>query len=193
MSIETRQHYRTFAQLQVQIPASRSCLNKPVVTHRAATVDMSLSPSQRLEVIVRQIHRGGASEDNTLPFHWAILFHEKENFREAHVYQVIGNIDTYMFDTIHVVNDFTKSEGYRGAVRVGTIHRNDIEKAEEIIKDIPVYRHRPDWSCQNWCLSALSRLKAAGLTTATKSETLLRDELTEQNNLWESGEDVYGE
>ena len=154
---------------------------------------MASPTSRRLEVIVRQLHRGRGSEGNVLPYHWAILFHEKSNFHEARVYQVAGNIDTFLLDTFHVERDFTKPEGYRGAVKVGTIDKGDVPRAEQIFRDIPVYRHRTDWNCQNWCMSALSRMRAAGITDATKSETMLRDELSEQDNLWETGEDVYGE
>lgn len=130
-------------------------------------------------------------ENKDLPYHWAIMLRFSKD--SAWFYQIRGTPDTFELAPFDLKKGFSKSGTYRGSLKIGQIQAVEREAFEEVIQSVPIHLRRTDWNCQNWVVSALERLQAAGFLSkgVTFNQQGLLNDLKEVNEKWNKCEGTF--
>jgi hypothetical protein len=126
------------------------------------------------------------------PYHWAILVRTGQ--RVALFYQITGHVGNFALDEFKEHSNFTRSGAWRGALEVGIIDVNDLERFEEAIRDVPILQEE-GWNCQSWVISALRRLQGAEILKSNLrfSQAAILNELKDIEVKWEIAESSFCE
>ncbi|KAF9034487.1 hypothetical protein BDZ89DRAFT_1012028 [Hymenopellis radicata] len=125
--------------------------------------------------------------------HWALAVITDIVLGSARVFQLIGGMDSFCFESA----DFTidADNKYCGGVQVGEVAASDIPNLEKWLRAVPIHRHRTDWDCQDWVIDAVRALSMdnRGIVFANTTERSIRAELEEEKERWQTGQDLLHE
>ncbi|KAF8905624.1 hypothetical protein CPB85DRAFT_1315242 [Mucidula mucida] len=126
--------------------------------------------------------------------HWALAVITDIALGSARVFQLIGGMDSFCFESVDVTIIDATAE-YCGGVQVGEIAPSDIADLEKWLRAVPIHRHRTDWDCQDWVVDAVRALSMddRGVVFADMTERSIRAELKEEKERWQTGQDLVHE
>jgi hypothetical protein len=122
--------------------------------------------------------------------HWSIV--ALESRREAFVFEIVGNFDTYVYAP-RFDSAFGKCQETRGGCQVGTIAVEKLEWMTGRLRDIRIVRNDAEFDCQTWVMEAIRMLKNDGVDMKEISERNIRAELALEMERWEIAEDTIEE
>jgi hypothetical protein len=126
--------------------------------------------------------------------HWSLV--ALKNKDEAHIFQLFGNADTFVY--LHGRHaSFQTSENLCGGCVVGSVEEGKIDWVLDKLKEVEVVRYKPEeFDCQTWVIQALRLLNYAaedGVTILEVSDRKIREELKKERERWELGENTLGQ
>ncbi|KAF8550898.1 hypothetical protein OG21DRAFT_359101 [Imleria badia] len=72
-------------------------------------------------------------------------------------YELVGSPDTYTAQFLSSVHFEPEAlPDWRGTHVIGWVHPTQLGVFERVVRQVPVWRHRPDWRCQHWVYEAVS-------------------------------------
>lgn len=162
--------------------------------------DMCIPP-HTLTLCVAHYWRGRASDGQRKPLHWALFLisnatpeslSRSSTGRDASeqvdhwgtCYQAIGNINTFAYSQTELECMEILADAYRGCLPLCNISLDRVPEAEHLMQQVPVYRGREDWNCQNWVLAAVDMLKGDGLLPPHVSSDRIRSGLEDILRKW---------
>ncbi|KDR76982.1 hypothetical protein GALMADRAFT_246151 [Galerina marginata CBS 339.88] len=123
--------------------------------------------------------------------HWLLAALEKQ--QTGHIFQLIGNTDTFAYEA-SIDSDFPTSQTLCGGCLVGSVDSEQLAWVKSKLKEVPVRRNSPEeFDCQNWVMQALRLLKYSphpGVEITEVSESAIREELKKEKEKWETGEET---
>ncbi|KAJ7658490.1 hypothetical protein B0H17DRAFT_1171874 [Mycena rosella] len=122
--------------------------------------------------------------------HWNIVVLQTIN--HAHVFEVVGNSDTYAH-VPRTIHNFARLRDLRGGCSVGSIAEDKLDWLKERLREVPVLRYEPSFDCHTWVFEALHLLRDDGIVTDDTSERRIRAELKLEEERWEESEDTVEE
>lgn len=152
--------------------------------------EVSAMPAYHLIVAQYDLLRGHKYRNE----HWSLV--ALKNKDEAHIFQLFGNADTFVYlPSRHP--SFQTSENLCGGCVVGSVEEGKVEWVLEKLREVEVIRYKPgEFDCQTWVIQALRLLKDAeeeGVNILEVSDRKIREELMEERERWELGEDTLEE
>ena len=91
--------------------------------------------------------------------HWSLVV--MFNLNDAHVFEIIGNTDTYEYVPRPIAR-FSSSNKLRGGCQIGMIRRDLIGWLEVRLRQVQIIRNNPQWDCQDWVMEAIRWMKWMG-------------------------------
>jgi len=142
----------------------------PTPTHTPRPITPVLAPVQvppgcyPIEIV--QFWRNESKRGQPFPLHWALFLrtappsptprarsghHVPSSTPRGNFYELAGSTDTY---TAQFLSNVTFSPetlpDWRGTHVIGWVHPAQLGVFERVARQAPVWRHRPDWRCQQW-------------------------------------------
>jgi hypothetical protein len=113
------------------------------------------------------------------------------NLNDAHVFEIIGNTNTYEYVPRPVAR-FSSSNKLRGGCQIGVIRRDLIGWLEDRLQQVQIIRNNPQWDCQDWVMEAIRWMKWNGVIAADidTRESRIRAELVGEKERWEVADDT---
>ncbi|KAJ2993011.1 hypothetical protein NUW54_g3812 [Trametes sanguinea] len=127
--------------------------------------------------------------------HWSLVAVARGR-PQVEVYQLVGNTDTYKFDTKTV--DLLRSASLCGGFEVGEIDGAHLDWLKETLSKIEIIKNDPNWHCQSWVIDAIRELRQpehSDKVTIKPAITMrkIHAELAADEERWETGESNYFE
>ncbi|KAH9912302.1 uncharacterized protein BXZ73DRAFT_56357 [Epithele typhae] len=145
-------------------------------------------PDGRRLLLVLQQHLDGHARRTE---HWALVAIGPRT-READVFQMSGNMESFHFEAIRVPN-VLKVAAICGGYPLGYVAEDAMERLHAMLAAQRVVLHDWEWDCQDWVVEAVRALRQEKGEWVSMnegfSEATLRRELRAEKDLWEIGED----
>lgn len=106
-------------------------------------------------------------------------------------YELVGSPDTYtaqFLSSIHFEPEALPD--WRGTHVIGWVHPTQLGVFERVVKQVQVWRHRPDWRCQHWVYEVVSAIGASHPGVFTDGVTFvgLQRQMGRLLDAWENGD-----
>ncbi|KAH9897644.1 hypothetical protein C8Q73DRAFT_787901 [Cubamyces lactineus] len=126
--------------------------------------------------------------------HWSLVAAVPTK-EEAYIFDVVGNTDTFTYQTKAKVR-LLRSSSLCGGYVVGEVDETYVDWLKDHLATIPVVRNDPTWNCQVWVISAIRELQQCPDKVTIRpdfSANNARQELARQRALWEEAENHFFE
>lgn len=124
--------------------------------------------------------------------HWALVT-ASSTTSQGQVFQVVGNTDTYGYNTKTVV--IRASHHLCGGVAIGEVPTQNVEWLKTYLSTaVTIVHGNPNWHCQRWVIEAIRKLQEeTSMVTIYPnfSERAVRARLSKERDSWEDGDDHF--
>lgn len=121
--------------------------------------------------------------------HWSLAVLESK--QKAHIFQLVGNADTYAYEASTEDCFESASQTLCGGCLVGHVDSMQLEWMRTKLKEIPVVRGKPeDFDCQTWAIDALRMVRYAnqtGIDIIEISTRKIKAEMLAEKERWRQG------
>lgn len=124
-------------------------------------------------------------------FNWAIVV--RKAHRQVICYQLQGSQYNFSLAPTNQVELLARSLTFRGAFEIGEFEASKLTQLETIITQVPIHNDIPGWDSQHWVVSALERIRSAGIVSSARRFTreFILEGLEEVTEEWEAAESTF--
>ena len=157
-------------------------------------MSQSIPPGRQLLAVAQQDLQGHHRRTE----HWAlVLLSPTPGNRDAHIFQLAGNMDTFHFEVLQVP-DILQLPALCGGCPVGHVAAaGGVEHLRNNLNAQRVVHHDRTWDCQDWLIESMWAMKQEEGNwieiDPEFSESGLRKTLREEKDIWERADDHWFE
>lgn len=120
--------------------------------------------------------------------HWSLVVLVSRD--EGYVYEILGDWSDFAYH-VRYVEHFLESSSFRGGCIVGQVPGNmeSIFRLERSLEVVSIIHNDSNFDCQDWVLEAIKLLRGTGVINPETDEAMIRNELQDEYERWETGED----
>ena len=145
-----------------------------------------------------QFWRGEYKRGQPHPLHWALFLRTARRSAavpldapRGNFYEVVGTQDTYTAQFLQQVTFEPDGLGdWRGTHVIGWVSPGQVGVFERAVRQVPVWRHRPDWRSQQWVYDVVRAVGGSyqGVHMSDVTFVVLHKHMGRLLDAWERGD-----